>query len=405
MQRRKSIAVKVGNIVIGGNNPVVIQSMTNTPTEDVQASVKQVKELAEAGSELVRLTVKDDAGAKAIPLIKKQLLDEGFEVPLIGDFHYNGHILLTKFPACAQALDKYRINPGNVGFGSNHDANFEAMVKVAIDNNKPVRIGVNWGSLDQQVLSKLMDDNSRKGNIKSNEEIVIDALVSSAIESVKKANELGLSNKKIVVSTKSSRVPDMVKTYSMLAEQCENALHLGVTEAGQGLKGAVHTSAGLSILLNKGIGDTIRTSLTPVPGVSRTEEVKISRLVLQSLKLRHFVPEITSCPGCGRTTSTVFQEISMDVEKFLQKKTPEWKKKGFKGFEEMEVAVMGCIVNGPGESKAANIGLSLPGAGEQPTAPVFIDGKQVKVLKGNAKQLTSDFIKLIEEYVESHYSK
>ncbi|MFH1895005.1 MAG: flavodoxin-dependent (E)-4-hydroxy-3-methylbut-2-enyl-diphosphate synthase [archaeon] len=405
MQRRKSIAVKVGNIVIGGNNPVVIQSMTNTPTEDVQASVKQVKELAEAGSELVRLTVKDDAGAKAIPLIKKQLLDEGFEVPLIGDFHYNGHILLTKFPACAQALDKYRINPGNVGFGSNHDANFEAMVKVAIDNDKPVRIGVNWGSLDQQVLSKLMDDNSRKGNIKSNEEIVIDALVSSAIESVKKANELGLSNKKIVVSTKSSRVPDMVKTYSMLAEQCENALHLGVTEAGQGLKGAVHTSAGLSILLNKGIGDTIRTSLTPVPGVSRTEEVKISRLVLQSLKLRHFVPEITSCPGCGRTTSTVFQEISMDVEKFLQKKTPEWKKKGFKGFEEMEVAVMGCIVNGPGESKAANIGLSLPGAGEQPTAPVFIDGKQVKVLKGNAKQLTSDFIKLIEEYVESHYSK
>ena len=403
--RRKSIAVKVGKIVIGGNNPIIIQSMTNTPTEDVKKSVEQIKELADAGSELVRLTVKDDAGAKAIPLIKKQLLKDGYDVPLIGDFHYNGHVLLTKFPDCAQALDKYRINPGNVGFGSSHDANFEAMIKVAVKNNKPVRIGVNWGSLDQSVLAKLMDENTKKGNPKTNDSIVIDALVESAIASTKKANELGLSNEKIVISAKSSRVPDMIKAYELLAEKCENALHVGVTEAGQGMKGAVHTTAGLSVLLHKGIGDTIRTSLTPTPGVKRSEEVKVSKQILQSLRLRHFIPQITSCPGCGRTTSTVFQEIALKVEEFLQKKTPEWKKKGLKGFEEMEVAVMGCIVNGPGESKNANIGLSLPGAGETPSAPVFADGKQIKVLKGNAKELTAEFIKLIEEYVEGHYKK
>jgi len=401
--KRKSIAVKVGKVVIGGNNPIVIQSMTNTPTEDVNATVKQIKELAGAGSELVRFTVKDDAGAKAVPEIKKQLLNEGYNVPLIGDFHYNGHILLTKFPKCAEALDKFRINPGNVGFGNNRDENFEAMVKVAVDNDIPVRIGVNWGSLDQSVLAKLMDENAKNNFVKSNTEILIESLVVSAIESTKKANELGLGNEKIVISAKSSRVPDMIKAYELLAERCDNALHLGVTEAGQGLKGAVHTAAGLSVLLHKGIGDTIRCSLTPTPGTSRTEEVKIAKQVLQSLKLRHFMPEITSCPGCGRTTSTVFQEIALNVQKFLEEKSPEWKKKGFKGFEKMEVAVMGCIVNGPGESKNANIGLSLPGAGEQPSAPVFADGKQIKLLKGNAKQLTKDFTKLIEEYVEEHY--
>ncbi len=403
--RRKSIAVKVGNIIIGGDNPVVIQSMTNTPTEDVKATVNQIKELADAGSELVRFTVKDDAGAKAVPLIKKALLDENYEVPLIGDFHYNGHLLLTKFPDCAQALDKYRINPGNVGFGESHDSNFEAMVKVAVDNDKPVRIGVNWGSLDQNVLARLMDENAKNNYSKANTDVLIDALVTSAIESKNKAVELGLENKKIVISTKSSRVQDMIKAYSLLAERCDNALHLGVTEAGQGLKGAIHSTAGLSVLLQKGIGDTIRTSLTPTPGTSRTEEVKICKQILQSLSLRFFTPEITSCPGCGRTTSTVFQEIAEQVEKFLQKKTPEWKKKGVKGVEKMEVAVMGCIVNGPGESKNANIGLSLPGSGETPAAPVFADGKQIKVLKGNAKQLTEEFIKLIEEYVEGHYSK
>ncbi len=405
MKRRKSIPVKVGNIVIGGDNPIAVQSMTNILTEDVKASVKQVKELARAGSELVRLTVKDDAGAKAIPEIKKQLLEQGCEVPLIGDFHYNGHLLLQKYPECAQALDKYRINPGNVGFGKNKDENFEAMIKVAIKNNKPVRIGVNWGSLDQEVLKKLMDENAKNNNKKSNNEIVIDALVVSAVESIKKANEIGLSNEKIVVSAKCSRVQDMIKAYELLSEKCENALHLGVTEAGQGIKGAVHTTAGLSVLLQKGIGDTIRTSLTPAPGKSRTEEVKISKQVLQSLGLRFFSPEITSCPGCGRTTSTVFQEIAKNIEEFLQQKTSEWKEKGFKGFEKMEVAVMGCIVNGPGESKNANIGLSLPGAGEQPNAIVFADGKQIKTLKGNAEELTKEFTKLIEKYVESHYSK
>ncbi|MBU2100216.1 flavodoxin-dependent (E)-4-hydroxy-3-methylbut-2-enyl-diphosphate synthase [Candidatus Micrarchaeota archaeon] len=402
--KRKSIEVKVGKIIIGGNNPIVIQSMTNTPTENVNATVQQIKELADAGSELVRFTVKDDAGAKAVPEIKKKLIDEGYEVPLIGDFHYNGHILLTKFPKCAEALDKFRINPGNVGFGSNKDDNFEAMVKVAVDNDIPVRIGVNWGSLDQSVLAKLMDENAKNNFVKSNTDILIESLVVSAVESTKKANELGLGNEKIVISAKSSRVPDMIKAYELLAERCDNALHLGVTEAGQGLKGAVHTAVGLSVLLHKGIGDTIRCSLTPTPGASRTEEVKIAKQVLQSLKLRHFMPEITSCPGCGRTTSTVFQEIALHVQKFLEEKSPEWKKKGFKGFEKMEVAVMGCIVNGPGESKNANIGLSLPGAGENPNAVVFADGKQIKTLKGNAKELTKEFTKLIEEYVESHYS-
>jgi (E)-4-hydroxy-3-methylbut-2-enyl-diphosphate synthase len=405
MKRRKSIPVKVGKVVIGGKNPVAVQSMTNTPTENIKASVKQVKELADAGSELVRLTVKDEEAAKAIPEIKKELLNENYDVPLIGDFHYNGHLLLTKFPKCAEALDKYRINPGNVGFGEKKDLNFEAMIKVAIDNDKPVRIGVNWGSLDQTLLKKLMDENKKNNFPESNEEIVINALVSSALENVKKANELGLGNDKIVISAKCSKVPDMIKAYSMLAEQCENALHLGVTEAGAGFKGVVQTTAGLSVLLQKGIGDTIRCSLTPIPGQSRTEEVKVCKYILQSLGLRSFSPEVTSCPGCGRTTSTVFQEIALKVEEYLQKKMPEWKKKGFKGIEKMEVAVMGCIVNGPGESKKANIGLSLPGTGETPNALVFVDGKQFKVLKGNAKELTEQFIELIDEYAEKHYKK
>ncbi len=403
--RRKSIAVKIDKVIIGGQNPIVIQSMTNTPTEDIKASVIQVKELADAGSELVRLTVKDDAGAKAIPEIKKQLVNEGYEVPLIGDFHYNGHVLLTKFPKCAEALSKFRINPGNVGFGKNRDENFEAMVKVAIDFDTPVRIGVNWGSLDQSVLARLMDENAKKENPKTNSEILIDSIVTSAIESTKKANGLGLENNKIVLSAKSSRVPDMIKAYELLAGKCDNALHIGVTEAGGGTKGAVHTTAGLSVLLNKGIGDTIRTSLTPIPGVSRAEEVKVSKQVLQSLKIRHFAPEVTSCPGCGRTTSDVFQHVALNIQKFLEEKTPEWKLKGLKGFEVMEVAVMGCIVNGPGESKNANIGLSLPGAGETPSCPVFADGNQVTTLKGNAKELTEKFEKLIEEYVEKHYKK
>jgi len=389
--------------MIGGNNPVAVQSMTNTPTEDIKKTVQQIKDLADAGSELVRFTVKDDLGAKAVPEIKKQLLNEDYDVPLIGDFHYNGHILLTKFPKCAEALDKFRINPGNVGFGLSRDENFESMIKVAIQNSTPIRIGVNWGSLDQSVLKKLMDENSKQGNPKTNNQVMINSIVTSALESIKKANELGLENNKIVVSAKSSRVQDMIKAYELLAAKCDNALHLGVTEAGPGIKGAVHTAAGLSVILQQGIGDTIRCSLTPTPGVKRTEEVVIAKQVLQSLNLRRFNPEVTSCPGCGRTTSTVFQEIALNIDEFLKKKTPEWKEKGFKGFEEMEVAVMGCIVNGPGESKNANIGLSLPGSGETPSAPVFADGKQIKLLKGNAKTLTKEFIKLIEEYVEEHY--
>ncbi len=401
--KRKSIPVKVGNIVIGGNNPVVIQSMTNTPTENIKASVLQIKELADAGSELVRLTVKDDIGAKAIPEIKKSLINEGYEIPLIGDFHYNGHVLLTKYSKCAEALSKFRINPGNVGFGKNKDENFEAMIKTAVNTGTPIRIGVNWGSLDQTVLKKLMDENAGKGNPKTNNEVLIDSIVASALESTQKANDLGLENNMIVLSAKSSRVPDMIKAYELLAEKCSNSLHLGVTEAGGGIKGAVHTASGLSVLLNKGIGDTIRCSLTPTPDSKRTDEVKVCRHVLQSLKLRAFCPEVTSCPGCGRTTSKVFQEIALSIQNFLEEKTLEWKLKGFKGFEGMEVAVMGCIVNGPGESRNANIGLSLPGAGETPSCPVYIDGKQTAVLKGNTKKLTKEFKKLIQEYVEKHY--
>ena len=405
IKRRKSVPVKVGKLTLGSNHPIIVQSMTNTLTEDVQASVEQTKLLADAGSELVRLTVKDESGAKAIPLIKKALLDAGYDVPLIGDFHYNGHLLLTKYPACAQSLDKYRINPGNVGFGETHDTNFESMVKVAMNHDKPVRIGVNWGSLDQQVLARLMDENAKQGNPKANEEIVIDAVVTSALESAKKAVEVGLPEEKIVLSVKCSNVQDMVKANELLASKCNYALHLGVTEPGMGYKGTVLTASGLSLLLQQGIGDTIRCSLTPIPGQSRTEEVRICQHVLQGLGLRSFAPSVTACPGCGRTTSTVFQEVAMNVQDYLQERMPQWKQQGFQGVESMEVAVMGCIVNGPGESKMANIGLSLPGSGETPTCPVFADGKQVATLKGNAKELTENFLKQVEGYVQSHYAR
>lgn len=400
--RRRSHEVKIGNVIMGGNHPVVVQSMTNTDTADVEGSVRQVMELADAGSEIVRLTVNVDEAAKAIPLIKEKLLAKGYETPLIGDFHYNGHTLLTKYPDCAQALDKYRINPGNVGFGQRHDENFKQMIDVALQNNKPVRIGVNWGSIDQAIVIRLMDENTKSANQKSAGDIMIDAMVESALSSVKMANEYGMTDDKIVISVKMSVLQDMVKAYEMLATQCYHALHLGLTEAGMSFKGAVSSSAALSILLQQGIGDTIRVSLTPQPGASRTEEVRLCQYVLQSLGVRQFKPSVTACPGCGRTTNTLFQEMALDMEQFFDAKLPEWKKRGYKGVEQLRIAVMGCIVNGPGESKHSDIGISLPGTGEHPKAPVFIDGAKFTTLEG--PQMMSEFKKLVEDYVERKYA-
>lgn len=401
LSRRKSIAVRIGSVTLGGGNPVVVQSMTNTDTADVEASVRQVKELADAGSELVRLTVNVAEAAKAIPHIKEQLLALGCNVPLIGDFHYNGHTLLTQHPACAEALDKYRINPGNVGFGETHDKNFRQMIEVALKYGKPVRIGVNWGSLDQAILNRRMDENGRSPAPKSAEEVMIDAMIESALSSRKMAREYGMSDDKIVFSVKMSHVQDVVLAYQRLAAKCENALHVGLTEAGMGVKGAVASASALAILLQQGIGDTIRVSLTPAPGASRTEEVKICQHILQSMNFRQFQPSVTACPGCGRTTNTLFQEMSLDMENFFREKLPEWRARGLSGVESLKIAVMGCIVNGPGESKQANIGISLPGTGENPKAPVFIDGRKVTTLEG--PQMMAEFKKMVEDYVEKKY--
>ncbi len=401
--RRKSLQVRVRDIYIGSDYPVAVQSMTNTDTSEINATVAQIIELHKAGSELVRFTVQNVKMARAVKTIRKALDDLGYNIPLIGDFHYNGHQLLKEVPECADALDKYRINPGNVGFGEKHDDNFKAILDVAKDYEKPVRIGVNWGSLDQIVLTKLMDDNSRSKTPKNAEDITVDAVVESAVQSVKKAIEYGVEPNKIIVSTKISEVPQMVRAYQMLAEKIEQPLHVGLTEAGLGSKGIAASAAALSLLLTQGIGDTIRVSLTPLPNSSRTEEVTACRHILQSLDIRHFSPLVSSCPGCGRTTSTVFQEMAQDLTGYLQEHMSEWKSAGYSGVEEMKVAVMGCVVNGPGESKRANIGISLPGTGENPSCLIYEDGKQVASVK--ASDAPKEFKVHLEQYVKTHYSK
>jgi (E)-4-hydroxy-3-methylbut-2-enyl-diphosphate synthase len=400
VQRRKSVSVKVGNQLVGGHSPIVVQSMTNTPTEDFLLTAQQVQELAEAGSELVRVTVNTKDAARAIPPLAEELAKRSVIVPLVGDFHYNGHLLLKEFPDCARLLDKYRINPGNVGHGDKHDENFRQMIEAALKWDKPVRIGVNWGSLDQELLAEMMDKNAALKNPADSHSVLIEAIVESALQSAALAESYGLAHDRIILSAKVSEVPDLVKVYRKLAERCDYPLHLGLTEAGMSVKGIVASTAALSVLLMEGIGDTIRASLTPEPGGDRTQEVTVCQQILQSLGLRSFIPQVTACPGCGRTTSSVFQELARDIEEHLRKRRAQWQKR-YVGVEDLKVAVMGCIVNGPGESKHANIGISLPGTGEEPRAPVFIDGKHVKTLEG--PQLLSEFISLVDRYVEEHY--
>ena len=401
-KRRNTIPVKVGNISIGGLNPIVIQSMTNTDTADVNATYKQILDLANAGSEIVRVTVDRGASAKAIPYIKEKLLKNKCNVPIVGDFHYIGHSLLNKFPDCAKTLDKYRINPGNVGFREKKDIQFSSMIKVAVKNNKPVRIGVNWGSLDQELLSNLMDKNSKLKKPLDAESVTKKALIVSALASAKKAEDLGLKKEKIIISCKVSELKTLVEVYEKLAKDCNYSLHLGLTEAGMGIKGIVSSTAALSLILSKGIGDTIRISLTPKPNGDRREEVYVAQEILQNLGIRSFAPKVTACPGCGRTTSKVFQELAEKIQIYIRNQMPIWKKK-YNGVESLKLAVMGCIVNGPGESKNADLGISLPGTGETPTMPVFIDGKKSHTLRG--KNVTEDFKKIIHEYIEKKYKK
>ena len=401
-KRRNTIPVKVGNISIGGLNPIVIQSMTNTDTADVNATYKQILDLANAGSEIVRVTVDREASAKAIPYIKEKLLKNKCNVPIVGDFHYIGHSLLNKFPDCAKTLDKYRINPGNVGFREKKDIQFSSMIKVAVKNNKPVRIGVNWGSLDQELLSNLMDKNSKLKKPLDAESVTKKALIVSALASAKKAEDLGLKKEKIIISCKVSELKTLVEVYEKLAKDCNYSLHLGLTEAGMGIKGIVSSTAALSLILSKGIGDTIRISLTPKPNGDRREEVYVAQEILQNLGIRSFAPKVTACPGCGRTTSKVFQELAEKIQIYIRNQMPIWKKK-YNGVEFLKLAVMGCIVNGPGESKNADLGISLPGIGETPTMPVFIDGKKSHTLRG--KNVTEDFKKIIHEYIEKKYKK
>lgn len=400
VKRRESVPVKVGNTTIGGGSPVLVQSMTNTPTEDYMATANQIKDLAQAGSEIVRITVNTRDAAIAVPKIIAELERQGLDTPIVGDFHYNGHLLLTDFPDCAKLLAKYRINPGNVGWGERHDENFQRMIDVALKWDKPVRIGVNWGSLDQDLLAKMMDENAKAADPVDSHEVLIQAIVESAIQSALMAEKLGLTRNKIILSAKVSEVPDMIEVYRRLAAKCDHALHLGLTEAGMGMKGTVASAAALSVLLMDGIGDTIRVSLTPRPGASRTEEVEICQQILQSIGLRSFTAQVTACPGCGRTTSTLFQEMAEDIQAYLVEQRPNWQKI-YPGSEELKVAVMGCIVNGPGESKHANIGISLPGTGEDPKAPVFVDGQHVTTLSGAA--IVPEFIKMLDSYVQKRY--
>ena len=399
--RRRAVVVDVGGVKVGGDHPIVVQSMTNTDTVDVPATVNQVMALAQAGSELVRVTVNTEQAAAAVPRIVETLDKFGVRVPVIGDFHYNGHILLKKYHECARALAKYRINPGNANIGRKTDDNFRTMIEVAVANSKPVRIGVNWGSLDSALLTRMMDQNSKMPEPKDAREVTLDAIVASALESAKAAESYGLGRDKIILSAKVSGVQDLIDVYRALAAVCDYPLHLGLTEAGMGNKGIVATTAALAPLLQEGIGDTIRTSLTPAPSGDRTEEVIVSQQILQSLGIRSFTPQVTACPGCGRTTSTFFQEMADEIQTYLRDQMPKWKST-HPGVETMKVAVMGCVVNGPGESKHSNIGISLPGTFEEPKAPVYVDGRLLTTLKGN--RIVAEFIKILDEYVGTHYA-
>ena len=398
--RRSSVGVRVGSITIGGGHPVVVQSMTNTDTADAAGTAKQVQQLAAAGSELVRITVNTEEAAAAVPRIRDMLDAVGCRVPLIGDFHYNGHQLLTKYPGCAEALGKYRINPGNVGFGRKRDAQFATMIEVALKYDKPIRIGVNWGSLDPALVAQMMDENARSSQPRSAAEVTREALIQSALMSATKAEELGMKRDRIVLSCKVSGVQDLIAVYGELASRCDYALHLGLTEAGMGSKGIVASTAGMGVLLFQGVGDTIRVSLTPEPGGDRAKEVVVAQEILQTMGIRSFTPLVTACPGCGRTTSTVFQELAEDIQAYVRTQMPIWRET-YPGVEDMTLAVMGCVVNGPGESKHANIGISLPGTGEAPSAPVFVDGEKYTTLRG--ENIGAEFKALLNEYVVTHY--
>jgi (E)-4-hydroxy-3-methylbut-2-enyl-diphosphate synthase len=402
IKRRKSYEAKIGNVRLGGSAPVMVQSMTNTDTADIAATVEQVAALAHAGSEVVRVTVNNEAAAAAVRPIVEELAARELHVPIVGDFHYNGHLLLKNFPDCARALAKYRINPGNVSIGRKNDDNFRTMIECAIENDKPVRIGVNWGSLDQQLLARMMDENVKLAEPKEPREVMIEAMIASALHSAELAESYGLPGDHIILSAKVSGVQDLVDVYRELAARCQYPLHLGLTEAGMGTKGIVSSTAGLAILLQEGIGDTIRVSLTPTPGGDRTEEVRVAQQVLQSMGIRSFLPQVTACPGCGRTTSTYFQELAQQIQLYVRLQMPRWRER-FEGVEEMKLAVMGCIVNGPGESKHANIGISLPGTFEEPKAPVFVDGRLVTTLKGD--HIVDEFKQILDEYVESKFAK
>ena len=400
--RRPSTPVNVGGVWIGGNHPIAVQSMTNTDTADVAATVKQSETLALAGSELVRITVNTHEAARAVSEIVSRLRDRHITTPIIGDFHYNGHILLREYPQCARALDKYRINPGNVGMGRQHDDNFRSIIEIANENAKPVRIGVNWGSLDQSLVTRLMDENARSPEPKDSRAVIMEAMVRSAIDSAEMAEAYGMPHDRIILSAKVSGVQDLIDVYRELARRSEHALHLGLTEAGMGRGGIVASAAALSVLLQEGIGDTIRVSLTPAPGGDRTEEVRTCQDILQSLSIRCFSPRVTACPGCGRTTSTLFQEMADDIQEYLSSRMPVWKET-YPGVENLKIAVMGCVVNGPGESKHANIGISLPGTGEEPKAPVYIDGRLMTTLKGAT--IVTDFITILDDYLETRFRR
>src|SRR5580693_1305239 len=401
IQRRKTSTTTIGVVRVGSNAPVMVQSMTNTDTADIPGTIQQVAALGRAGSEVVRVTVNNDEAAKAIPHIVEGLDKQGVRVPIVGDFHYNGHLLLTKYPGCAEGLAKYRINPGNASIGRKNDDNFRIMIEVAAKYQKPVRIGVNWGSLDQALLTKMMDENSLLPEPKDAREVTMEAIVVSALTSAKLAEQYGLRPDQIILSAKVSGVQDLIDVYRILAARCEYPLHLGLTEAGMGAKGIVASSAAMAVLLQEGIGDTIRVSLTPAPGGDRTEEVRVAQQILQSLGIRSFTPQVTACPGCGRTTSTFFQEMAEQIQSYLREQMPSWKDR-YVGVEEMKLAVMGCVVNGPGESKHANIGISLPGTFEEPKAPVYVDGRLFTTLKGD--RIVPEFIGILDEYVDSHYA-
>ena len=397
--RRQTVSTEVGGVPVGSAHPIVVQSMTNTDTADAAGTALQVAELSRSGSRLVRITVNNDEAARAVPEIAARLVDMGVQVPVIGDFHYNGHLLLTKYPATAAALAKYRINPGNVG-GKRRDENFRTIIQVALDNGKPVRIGVNWGSLDQDLLTSLMDRNALDPEQRTAKQVYVEAMIQSALRSAEIAEEMGLGHNRIIISAKVSGVQDLVDVYRQLAARCDYPLHLGLTEAGLGAKGIIASTAALSILLTEGIGDTIRVSLTPKPGGDRTEEVQVAQQILQSLELQSFNPQVTACPGCGRTTSTFFQHMAEDIQTYLREQMPVWRAR-YPGVTELKVAVMGCVVNGPGESKHANIGISLPGTFEDPKAPVYVDGKLLVTLKG--EMIVPEFLKILEDYVERSY--